>query len=221
MDFTGSRDDRTPFVTVSETPGSWNWANVQSAGGGCLIVGDKLHFYVSGRQGEPGTNRPGVCSTGLATLRRDGFASMDWRNEDRRPRLVPPGGRQGGYLTTRRITFGGGHLFVNADVARRAARRGAGCRRPADRAVHARELPAPARRCHAIHGVVERRIARQLAGRQVKLRFWLEQGRLYAFWISRWPTGESGGATAGGGPEFAGTFDERRSALLDFKPASP
>ena len=49
----------------------------------------------------------------------------------------------------------------------------------------------------------------QLAGRQVKLRFWLEQGRLYAFWISRWPTGESGGATAGGGPEFAGTFDER------------
>ena len=80
--FHWARDDRTPFVTVSETPGSWNWANVQSAGGGCLIVGDKLHFYVSGRQGEPGTERAGrvlhgprhvtprrLCVDGLAQRR--------------------------------------------------------------------------------------------------------------------------------------------------------
>ena len=40
-----------------------------------------------------------------------------------------------------------------------------------------------------------------------------------------WPTGESGGATAAGGPEFAGhlrrALAKQRSALLDFKPASP
>ena len=29
--------------------GDWNWGNVQSAGGCCLIVGDQLYFYVSGR----------------------------------------------------------------------------------------------------------------------------------------------------------------------------
>ena len=207
--FHWSRDDRTPFVTVSETPGSWNWANIQSAGGGCLIVGDKLHFYVSGRQGEPGTNRPGACSTGLALLRRDGFASMDWRKEDRRPRLVPRGGLEGGYLTTRRITFGGGHLFVNADVAGELR----------VEVLDAGGLPiAPFTRenCRPVRGDSTRYAVSwsggslgQLAGRPVKLRFWLEQGRLYAFWISRWPTGESGGATAAGGPEFASNFDER------------
>src|SRR5204862_3919461 len=37
--FHWTRDDRTPFAGVSEVPGSWNWANIQSAGGGCVIVG--------------------------------------------------------------------------------------------------------------------------------------------------------------------------------------
>jgi hypothetical protein len=215
--FHWTRDDRTPFATVSETPGSWNWANVQSAGGGCLIVGDKLHFYVSGRQGEPGTNRPGVCSTGLATLRRDGFASMDWRKEDRRPRLVPAGGLQGGYLTTRPITFTGGHLFVNTDVV--------GELRVEVLDTGGQPIaPFTRENCRPVRGDSTRAALSwnsgslaQLSGRTVKLRFWLEQGRLYAFWISRWPTGESGGATAAGGPEFAGTFDERRSAPVDLR----
>ena len=65
--------------------GDWNWSNVQSAGGCCLVVGDRLHFYVSGRQGVPGTDLPGECSTGLATLRRDGFASVS----DQWPAGVP------------------------------------------------------------------------------------------------------------------------------------
>ena len=34
------RPDRNAFLPVSEQEGSWNWANVQSAGGGCVIVGD-------------------------------------------------------------------------------------------------------------------------------------------------------------------------------------
>src|SRR4029077_1975664 len=75
--FHWSRPDRGAFLPVSENVGAWNWANVQSAGGCCLIRGNRLHFYVSGRQGGPGTNLPGICSTGLATLRRDGFVSMD------------------------------------------------------------------------------------------------------------------------------------------------
>src|SRR5207244_1188149 len=81
----------------------WNWGNVQSAGGGCLVVGDKLYFYVSGRAGVKGTPQSGTCVTSLATLRRDGFASMN-------------AGKSEGTLTTRPVQFRGRHLFVNADA---------------------------------------------------------------------------------------------------------
>src|SRR5262245_14883646 len=94
------RPDRSPFIAVSEHQGDWNWGNVQSAGGCCLIVGDRLYFYCSGRAGHPGSPASGVSSTGLAFLRRDGFASLD-------------AGAAEGTLTTRPIQFRGRHLFVN------------------------------------------------------------------------------------------------------------
>jgi hypothetical protein len=39
---------------------------VQSAGGCCLVVGDRLYFYVSGRAGVKGSPTSGVSTTGLA-----------------------------------------------------------------------------------------------------------------------------------------------------------
>src|SRR5205807_3762803 len=50
-----------------------------------------------------GLNMYAGGSTGLATLRRDGFASMD-------------AGSQPGTLTTRPLVFSGKHLWVNADA---------------------------------------------------------------------------------------------------------
>src|SRR5439155_3149654 len=92
-------NDRHPaFFGVSEKQGDWNWGNVQSAGGGCLVVGDRLYFYCSGRAGVPGTTSSGVCSTGLALLRRDGFASLDAAD-------------QPGQITTRPLRFSGRFLF--------------------------------------------------------------------------------------------------------------
>ena len=38
--FHWDRPDRATFLGVSQTEGAWNYANVQSAGGGCLVVGD-------------------------------------------------------------------------------------------------------------------------------------------------------------------------------------
>ena len=102
--FHWDRPDRRAFVPVSEQFGDWNWGNVQSAGGCCLVVGDKLYFYVSGRAGVRGTRSSGVCSTGLATLRRDGFASLD-------------AGEIEGSMTMRPLRFSGRQLFVNADTA--------------------------------------------------------------------------------------------------------
>ena len=100
--FHWDRPYRSAFIPVSEQTEAWNHSNVQSVGGGCLVVGDRLYFYMSGRGGAP--YGAGDNATGLATLRRDGFISMD-------------AGDAGGSLTTRPVRFRGKYLFVNANSA--------------------------------------------------------------------------------------------------------
>lgn len=202
------RPNRDTFLGVSEEAGSWNWGNVQSAGGGCLVVGDQLHFYVSGRQGRPGTDAPGICSTGLATIRRDGFASMDWRPGEPGPRRIPAG--NAGTLTTRAVKFSGSHLFVNADI------NGGELRVEVLDRAGAVIAPFTSAGCEPIAQDSTRALVRwargslaDLAGTPVRFRFTLTRGRLFAFWVSPWPTGESRGFPAAGGPEFSGATDTR------------
>src|SRR5690606_1053863 len=96
------RPDRRPFLVVSDDKHAWNYGSVQSVGGGCPGMGDKLYFYASGRNSRKPTDDGSGASTGLAILRRDGFASLD-------------AGPQGGTLTTRVLRTQGKHLFVNVD----------------------------------------------------------------------------------------------------------
>jgi hypothetical protein len=201
--FHWSREAREPFIGVSERPGDWNYGNVQSAGGGCVIVGDTLHFYVSGRSGVPGTALPGECSTGLATLRRDGFASMSDQFPARGIR--PVSGR--GMLTTRVLRFSGHHLFVNANV------QGSIKVEVLDRdgAVIA---PFTASRCIPVIGDGTRLAVQwqsgalsSLASQPVRLRFILDRAHLYAFWVSPSPVGRSMGYLAAGGPGYSRTID--------------
>ena len=206
--FHWDRPDRSTFLGVSQTPGAWNYANVQSAGGGCLVVGDHLYFYVSGRQGRPGTAEPGVCTTGLAMLRRDGFASMDWLaggSSVIRGRVT---GAAGGVLTTRPVRFTGKHLFVNADLQQGELRV-----EVLDRAGVV-ITPFTAAGCVPATGNGTKMAVRwsgadlaNLAGREVRFRFTMSKGRLYAFWVSPRPSGESRGYPAAGGPEFSGPMD--------------
>lgn len=201
--FHWSREGREPFIAVSERQGDWNWANVQSAGGVCTIVNDRLYFYVSGRQGVPGTQLPGVCSTGLATLRRDGFASVTdaWPGGAARQTGLRPG------LTTRPLHFSGGHLFVNADVRGelrvevldRAGRAIAGF--TADRCAPVRgdSTKAPVTWTGASLASV--------AGQPVRFRFLVSDAHVFAFWVSRSERGESNGYLAAGGPGFASNRD--------------
>jgi hypothetical protein len=190
------RPVRRAHLPVSERSGDWNWGNVQSAGGCCLVVGDRLHFYVSGRAGILGEPTSGVCTTGLAELRRDGFASLD-------------AGADEGSLTTRPVRFRGAHLFVNVaapegelrvEVLDQAGRvlapyTRAGC------------VPVRAdRTCHAVTWEGARDLA-ALAGRPVRFRFTLRRGRLYAFWVSPTGSGASNGYVAAGGPGFTGPTD--------------
>jgi hypothetical protein len=207
--FHWDRANRQPFLEVSDRVGSWNWANVQSAGGCCVIVGDKLHFYVSGRRGVPGTSAPGTCSTGLATLRRDGFASMDDIAAEARVRRVAPAPAPG-TLTTRPVRFSGQHLFVNADTT-------AGELRVEVLDRSGRTIaPFSAGGCVPLRADTTRgRIwwqgvadLSQFAGEAVRFRFHLTRGRLYAFWVSGSIQGASRGYVAAGGPGFNGILDD-------------
>jgi hypothetical protein len=208
--FHWTRLDRRSFFPVADQPGAWNYANVQSAGGCCLIVGDHLRFYMSGRSGIPGTNEPGTCSTGLALLRRDGFASMDWLPEQRSPRRVLGDDGDGGVLLTRPLRFSGSHLFVNADLTD-------GELRAEVLDMEGRTLPDFAgARCSPAHGDGTKMeitwagvSLATIANRAVRLRFRITRGRLYAFWVSAHETGESGGYVAAGGPAFVGAADVR------------
>ena len=74
-------------------------ANEAMLAGGPLVVGDKLYIYYSARAWGHVDFK---AATGLATLRRDGFASMD-------------AGDKPGTLTTRPVKFSGKYLFVNVD----------------------------------------------------------------------------------------------------------
>ena len=196
-----SRPTREAFIGVSEQAGDWNWANVQSAGGCCLTVGDRLYFYVSGRQGEPGTNRPGICSTGLATLRRDGFASLS--DDVTTPQPVRVRQSPSASVTTRPLQFSGGHLFVNAEV-------NGGIRvEVLDREGRAL-LPYSAANAATVTGNGTRVpvawgsgvALQELAGEVVRFRFTLNRARLYSFWVSGSAGGQSGGYVAAGGPGY-------------------
>jgi hypothetical protein len=202
--FHWTRPVRTAFIPVSERNGDWNWTNVQPAGGGCLIVGDKLHFYTMGWAGARGTANPGVGSIGMATLRRDGFASMD-------------AGDDGGTLTTRTVRFSGGHLFVNADakggeltvevldskgrVVRKFSR-GSCVPVTADKTLQ----PVRWKGGDDLS---------KLAGKPVKFRFHMKGARLYAFWVSPERTGASHGYVGAGGPGYTGPVDTVGSAALE------
>jgi hypothetical protein len=191
------RPDRRPFLAVSEQKGDWNWGNVQSAGGCCLVVGDELWFYHSGRAGSPGKGetRDTGGSTGLAVLRRDGFASLD-------------AGPDGGTLTTRPVRFAGKHLFVNADVASGSLT--AEVLGEDGKVVEGlgRADCVPVRSDRTRQPVTWKRTdLGSVAGKPVRFRFHLRDGRLFAFWVSLEKFGASHGFVAAGGPTYTGPAD--------------
>lgn len=192
--FHWSRPDRRAFCPVSEDPKAWNFGNVQSAGGCCLVVGDKLYFYVGGTKQSNGAD---PNNTGLAILRRDGFSSMD-------------ADEKGGVLTTRPVVFNGKHLFVNADAPKGKL--------TVEILDESGKIIAPFTRtdCRTVSGDSTKRGVKwdsaadlsALVGKTVRFRFHLTSGSLYAFWISKDERGASNGFVAAGGPGLPGPRDE-------------
>lgn len=188
------RATHQPFMDVNETEGAWNWGNMQSVNGVPLIVGDSLYFYSSGRRLSD-IFWDSHTSTGLATLRRDGFVSLHADKNE-------------GYVTTETISFDGKYLFVNADVSK-----GKLAIEVLDE--NGNVISGFSKKDNKIF--INDNNTKQLVtwksysdlsslqGRNIRLKFYLTSGDLYSFWISPWESGESRGYTAGGGPGLSGT----------------
>jgi len=193
------RPSREFFIAGTKREGDWDRAYIHAATGGCLVIGDKLHFYYgawSGASPRHGGHMYAGGATGLATLRRDGFVSMN-------------AGADGGTLTTRAVTFDGRYLFVNVDGPDGELRAELLDR---DGAVVA---PFSAANCQPVAAdSTLRQMVWQgaddlsaLAGKPVRFRFHLKNGALYAFWVSPDQSGASHGYVAAGGPGFNGPTD--------------
>jgi len=194
--FTWDRTCRDAFIAVSEHYGDWNWCKMISAGGCCLVVGDKLYFYVQGRSGVLGTDQVGIASTGLAMLRRDGFASLD-------------AGSSEGTITTRPVRFDGRYMFVNVDADGGELR--------VEVLNGDNQVIAPFSKANCVPISVDKTLQAvtwngaadlsALSGKPVKFRFYLTNGKLYSFWVSPETSGASHGYVAAGGPGFTGATD--------------
>lgn len=181
------------FISSSREPGSWNYGYAHSPNGVCLVVGDELYFYVSffsGQSPQFGTHEYSGGSVGLAKLRRDGFASLTDEGK-------------GGYILTKKLQFQGSHLFVNVDSAA-----GAICAELLDENYNVIDgfsrsdcIPLSVDSTQ-VQLLWKERELKELGQRMIRIRFYLDNARLYSFWIARESDGRSHGYMAAGGPGF-------------------
>jgi len=196
--FVYDRPNREAFLQCARTPGAWNRGYLHPATGVCLIVGDKLHFYFGTWSGI-GAGREHMYaggSTGLATLRRDGFASMD-------------ADAKSGTLTTATVAFTGKFPLVNV-----AAKDGLMRAEILDAAGEVIEpfslehsVPVKADSTHQRLAWKGADDLSTVVGKPVRFRFHLTNGQLYSFWVSANESGASNGYVAAGGPGFTGARD--------------
>jgi hypothetical protein len=169
-----------------------------------MIVGDKLYFYYTAFQGderkkstaEQWSGMYANASTGLAVLRRDGFASMEAGGEER-------------MLFTRPLRFSGKFLFLNIE-SHKGSVHVAVCSEDGE------PIPGYSREeCLAITTDSTKLRVRwkdhenldALKGKNVRFKFYLFNAAIYSFWVSANQAGNSGGATAAGGPGIKGYWD--------------
>lgn len=185
------RPDRRAFIAATRQEGDWDRAYLHTTTGVCVILDDQLVFPFCGYSGIAPSGHRGMYtggSIGLATLRRDGFASMDGAGE----------------LTTHPVMFSGRHLFVNVngelyvEVLDEAGR------------VLRTSLAASGDHTRIRIAWTDATDLSDLAGRTLRFRFRQAKGALYAFWVTPDAEGRSNGYVGAGGPQFHGVHDTSR-----------
>ncbi len=198
------RPVREPFIHAVRNagPGHPEFGYLRPAGNVLNVVDDRLFFYYMAASGIDRDGRRGVytgITINLATLRRDGFASVRAGEEEK-------------VLVTRPVTFNGRYLFINAAIRKGGALRAELLdRRARAIAPFALNQSVPFngdRTCVRLEWKHGNDLS-ALVGRPVRIRFTLTDGDLFAFWVSGSASGESGGYVGGGGPKFPGDRDVR------------
>lgn len=164
---------------------AWDLGYIQSVGGICVIHGDELWIYYTG----VGGNKDLITNTwwsngmysggslGIATLRRDGFVSMNTSNS--------------GTLTTRKLEFfDKKYMFANFEGTLFAEI-------IADDGISAKSVEITADSTCKMLDFGDFDLS-GLSGKPFRIKFTLTNGKLYSFWFSNDKTGESGGYKAAG-----------------------
>jgi hypothetical protein len=152
------------------------------------VLDDQLVFPYCAYSGDAGVGRGdiyGGASIGLATVRRDGFASMDGSGE----------------LTTCAVKFKGKHLFVNVNGEVRVE-----VLDEAGKVIRSSKLASGDQTKLKVEWADVADLS-DMSGRNVKFRFHLTEGSLYSFWVTSDENGASGGFVGAGGPGFNGVRD--------------
>lgn len=176
---------RSAFLPLGSN-GQWDCAWVTIAQNPPIRLDNRLWFYYSGRSGTHGSPYPhNAGAVGLATLRRDGFASLE-------------AGQDTGWIKTKPIHWLGGDLLVNADAVRSPDgyhQLYGGCIRAEIRDTQGNVIPGYELECSlpllddslsALDGFTALRwengvSLNALASRDIQIIFSLQAARLYAF----------------------------------------
>jgi len=193
---------------------SWDRGYVQGINGGITIHGDKMRIWYVGCTGgmgpAPDKNKKfevkdmllsrgmhGNYSLGYATMRRDGFVSLNTKGEKTAEILTEP------------LQFAGSYLFVNVDAPKGAI--SAQIEDMEGKVIQ----PFSFENCNAVKGDTTRKEITwngakslgKLSYKPVRIRFKLENGKFYSFWVSVAKNGRSDGYLGAGMPGCATPID--------------
>ena len=197
------RPDRSAFIAPTRKEGDWDRAYLHGTMGVCMVIGDSLWFPYCGYSGVAPDGSKGMytgASIGMATLRRDGFASME-------------AGSKTGVLLTRPVVFSGKYLFLNVDcpegelkveVLDEAGKKIKGF-------AAADCLPVNVNSTLRQVRWKDNPDLSSLTGRNVRFKFYLKNGKIYSFWVSPDANGASYGYVGAGGPGYNGVIDDKGS----------
>lgn len=154
------------------------------------MLDDKLVFPYCAYSGDAGGRGDiyGGAAIGLASLRRDGFASLDGPGE----------------LTTRPVRFNGKHLFVNLSGAVRVE-----VLDEAGKVIRSSQAAAGDQTKLRVEwsDPSDPSDLSDVIGQNVKFRFHVTRGSMYAFWVTSDEQGASNGYVGAGGPGCDGVRD--------------
>ena len=199
--FYWDRPDHRPFIAPTRKVGDWDRAYLHGTMGVCMVMGDSLWFPYCGFSGIAPDGSKGMytgASIGMATLRRDGFASME-------------AGSKKGVLLTRPVVFTGKHLFVNVNTAEGELL----VEVLDENGKKVKGLGAtdcmPVRVNSTLQQIKWKndKNLSSLIGKKVQFKFYLKNGSIYSFWVSPDENGASYGYVGGGGPGYDGVIDDK------------